>query len=258
MDLGGLESEARWVMLHFVRLLSAFMMLPAFGNGPAARFAKIGLALFLGLLVGVAHRPDGWTDPQWNAAPLAWATASEAVFGLVLGWVSRFWLEVCRLAGGIISLEMGLSLANQVDPVSGEPVPLIGYLYEVLAVILFFATHAHHALLAAVVRSFETVKPGEFGINERLTASLVGFGSGVIEASLRLAAPVFAALVLLSIMIGLMSKVAPRWHILDTSYPIRVGVGLFLVFASLPFVKPLVDRTFELTNDRIAVLAGAG
>jgi flagellar biosynthetic protein FliR len=258
LELSGLESEARWVMLHFVRLLSAFMMLPAFGSGPAARFAKIGLALFLGLLVGVAHRPDGWADPQWNAAPLAWATASEAVFGLLLGWVSRFWLEVCRLAGGLISLEMGLNLANQVDPVSGEPVPLIGYLYEILAVILFFATHAHHALLTAIVRSFETVKPGQFGLDDRLAASLVGFGSGVIESSLRLAAPVFAALVLLSIMIGLMSKVAPRWHILDTSYPIRVGVGLLLVFASLPFVKPLIDRVFELTNERLALLSASG
>jgi flagellar biosynthetic protein FliR len=176
----------------------------------------------------------------------------------MLGWISRFWLEVCRLAGGLISQEMGLNLANQVDPISGQPVPLIGYLYEVLAVILFFAMHAHHALIAALVRSFQGVPPGKFAFDERLAASLAGFGGGVIESAIRLAAPVFAALVLLSVMIGLLSKVAPQWHILDTSYPIRAGAGLFLVFASLPFVRPLIERVFEMTKDRLAVACGAG
>jgi flagellar biosynthesis protein FliR len=257
-DPFGLEAEVRWVMLHFVRLLSAFMMLPAFGSGPASRFAKIGLALFLGVLVGFGRRHDGWSDPGWATAPLCLAIGSEALVGLLLGWVSRFWLEVCRLAGGLISQEMGLNLANQVDPISGQPVPLIGYLYEILAVVLFFSMHAHHALLGAIARSFDAVKPGRFVLDERLAASLVGFGSGVIEASIRLAAPVFVALVLLSVMIGLMSKVAPQWHILDTSYPIRAGVGLVLVFASLPFIRPLVERAFELTNDRLSMLYATG
>jgi flagellar biosynthetic protein FliR len=245
-------------MLHFVRLLSAFMMLPAFGSGPASRFAKIGLALFLAILVGFANRPDGWTDPGWDAGRLAAAVAADVMTGLLLGWISRFWLEVCRLAGGLISQEMGLNLANQVDPVSGQPVPLIGYLYEVLAVILFFAMHAHHALLAAIVRSFQGLPPGRFAVDERLAASLTGFGAGVIESSIRLAAPVFAALVLLSVMIGLMSKVAPQWHILDTSYSIRTGGGLLLVFAALPFVRPLLERVFELTNERIALVCAPG
>lgn len=258
-DLLGLEQETRWIMLHFVRLIAAFSLLPAFGSGPAARFTKVGLALFLAILVGVANAPaNGWSDPGWDAAKLGVAVAAESLVGFMLGWISRFSLEVCRLAGGLISQEMGLNLANQVDPVSGQPVPLMGYLFEVLSVILFFAMNAHHALLGALVRSFQGVQPGRFVMDERLVGSLVGFGGGVIEAALRLAAPVFTALVLLSVMIALMSKVAPQWHILDTSYPIRAGAGLFLVFASLPFVRPLVERVFELTNDRLMIAGGAG
>jgi flagellar biosynthesis protein FliR len=253
-----LEVEIRWMMLHFVRLLSAFIMLPAFGSGPASRFVKIGLALFLGLLVGSAHRPDGWTDPGWSAAALGVAVAAECVLGLLLGWVSRFWLEVCRLAGGIISQEMGLNLANQIDPITGQTVPLVGYLFEIMALILFFATEAHHALLHAIVRSFDAIAPGAFAIDERLIASLVGFGAGVIESSIRMASPLFAALVLLSVMIGLMSKVAPQWHILDTSYPVRAGIGLLLVFASLPFVRPAMERVFEMTNQRLGLIVSTG
>jgi flagellar biosynthesis protein FliR len=258
VDLLGIEAEVRWTMLHVVRLLCAMSLIPAFGNGPAARFSKIGLSLFLGLLVACGHDKAGWADPGWDAAPLAVAVAAESVTGLMLGWIARFWIEVCRLAGGLISQEMGLNLANQIDPISGQTVPLIGYLYEVLSVILFFAMHGHHALLGALVRSFQGLPPGRFALDERLAASLVGFGGGVIESSIRLAAPVFAALVLLSVMIGLLSKVAPQWHILDTSYPIRAGAGLLLVFASLPFVRPLVERVFEMTNGRLALACGAG
>jgi flagellar biosynthetic protein FliR len=257
-DLAGLEPEIRWILLHFVRLLAAFTLMPAFGSGPAARFSKVGLALFLAILVGVANAPGSWSDPGWDAAALAIAVAGESLLGFMMGWISRFWLEVCRLAGGLISQEMGLNLANQIDPISSQPVPLIGYLFEVMSVILFFAMNAHHALLGALVRSFQALKPGRFTLDDRLVASLVGFGGGVIEAAVRLAAPVFAALVLLSVMIGLMSKVAPQWHILDTSYPIRAGAGLFLVFASLPFIRPLVERVFEMTHERLALACGAG
>jgi flagellar biosynthetic protein FliR len=95
-------------------------------------------------------------------------------------------------------------------------------------------------------------------VDDRLAAALVGFGAGVIESSIRLAAPVFAALVLLSVMIGLMSKVAPQWHVLDSSYPIRAGAGMLLVFLSLPFVRPLIERVFEMTNERIGLVCGAG
>jgi flagellar biosynthetic protein FliR len=258
-DLFGLENETRWILLHFVRLVAAFSLLPAFGSGPAARFSKVGLALFLAILVGVADSPEGgWADPGWDAGRLGVAVAGESMVGFMLGWISRFSLEVCRLAGGLISQEMGLNLANQIDPINGHPVPLMGYLFEVLSVILFFAMNAHHALLGALVRSFQGVKPGRFVLDEQLVSSLVGFGGGVIDAALRLAAPVFTALVLLSMMIALMSKVAPQWHILDTSYPIRAGAGLFLVFASLPFVRPLIERVFEMTNDRILIACGAG
>jgi flagellar biosynthetic protein FliR len=245
-------------MLHFVRLLAAISLLPAFGNGAASRFSKIGLALFLGVLVAFGHPAEGWADPGWTVGPLVVAIGGEALCGFMLGWISRFWLEVCRLAGGLISQEMGLNLANQIDPVSGQPVPLIGYLYEIVGVILFFAMHAHHALIGGLVRSFQGMPPGRFVLDERLAASLAGFGGGVIESSIRLAAPVFAALVLLSVMIGLLSKVAPQWHILDTSYPIRAGAGLLLVFASLPFVRPLVERVFEMTHERLALACGAG
>ena len=110
---------------------------------------------------------------------------------------------------------------------------------------------AHHALLGAIVRSFEGIPPGRFAVDDRLAASLAGFGAGVIEASIRLSAPVFAALVLLSVMIGLMSKVAPQWHILDTSYSIRTGGGLLLVFAAF-CVQSLGDHLHELFASPVA------
>jgi flagellar biosynthetic protein FliR len=257
-DVFGIEAEVRWVMLHFVRLLAAISLLPAFGSGAASRFSKIGISVYLAVLVAFAHGKESWSDPGFEVGPLAIAVGGEALCGFMLGWVSRFWLEVCRLAGGLISQEMGLNLANQIDPISGQPVPLMGYLYEVLGVILFFAMHAHHSLIGALVRSFQGMPPGRFALDERLAASLAGFGGGVIESAIRLAAPVFAALVLLSVMIGLLSKVAPQWHILDTSYPIRAGGGLFLVFVSLPFVRPLIERVFEMTNGRLLQACGAG
>ena len=69
-----------------------------------------------------------------------------------------------------------------------------------------------------------------------------------MEASIRVAAPIFVVLVLTSIMIGLLAKVAPQWHLLDASYPIRAGAALLLLALLMPLLGPALERVFELTN----------
>jgi flagellar biosynthesis protein FliR len=253
----GIEGELRYGAAHVVRILAALGILPAFGSGPASRFAKVGLAVMLGVIVATARDHRGWVDPGPDPGALALLGLREMLFGLLLGWVARFWLEACRLAGGLISHEMGLNIANQLDPSSGQSIPLVGYLYETVALVLFFGMHAHHAVIGALVRSFDGVPPGRFTVDDRVLGALVSFGSGMIEASIRLAAPVFIVLVLVSLMIGLMSRVAPQWHLLDTAYPIRAGVALILIVLTFPMIRPFIEQLFETSNRELeALVAG--
>ncbi len=249
-----LEAKTRFIGLHAVRVLMAMSVLPAFGSGSASRYVKLALGLFLGVTVGIARSDDGWLDPGWHPLGLGIAVMREGLFGFILGWLGRFWLEVCRMAGGLISNEMGLNTANQIDPTSGQSVPLIGFLYETVGLILFFGMRGHHALLGGLVRSFDGVPPGAFNPDDRVLWAISTFVTGLVETSLRVAAPVFVVLVLTSVMVGFMARVAPQWHVLDSSYSIRIGVALIVIVLTLPHIRPLLEHVMDVSHDQLEVL----
>ncbi len=256
--IGNLDAEIRHAGLHTVRILAAFSVIPAFGTGPSTRFTKLGLAMFIGIAIAAARRDRGFVDPGSDPLPLLGIAFREFLFGLLLGWIARFWIEVVRGAGALISHEMGLNMANQVDPATGIASPLVAHLYEIIALTLFFIMGAHHAVIASVVKSFDAVPPGAFAPDADLLGSLTVFGGGLLEASLRVAAPVFVAMVVLTVAIALLARVAPQWNILDASYPIRMGAGLALLILTLPVMRPVLDAVFERTSEHLFTVASGG
>ncbi len=259
MDLlAGADAEIRHVGLHIVRVLAAFSVIPAFGTGPSTRFTKLGLGVYIGFAIAAARHDRAFVDPGPDALPLIGIMIREILFGLLLGWVARFWIEVVRGAGALISHEMGLNMANQVDPATGIATPLVAHLYEIVALTLFFIMGAHHAVISSVVHSFDATPPGAFSPDADLLGSLTVFGGGLIEASLRVAAPVFVALVVLTVAVALLARVAPQWNILDASYPIRIGAGLSLLILTLPVMRPVLDAVFEQSCRQLETVAMAG
>lgn len=252
-DLEAFAPEARALALCFVRTLAALAPLPAFGQGLPARFTKVGLGAGMAVLCRVSGAA-AFSDPGASPFALGVAGLCEVFFGLLLGFTARLALEALRVAGDFVSHEMGLNLSHQLDPASGQAVPLLGYLYEAVGTCLFFAYGAHHALVAAVFRSFGAVplgRPPEFG---RMLPALLGFGGGLLETGLRLAAPVFFALVLVTIVLAFLAKVAPQWHLLDAGYPLRAGVGLALIALSTPVLRPTVAAVFDATRAGLEAL----
>jgi flagellar biosynthetic protein FliR len=184
------------------------------------------------------------------------AAAGETLFGLVLGLTVRLTLQVFRVAGDLVSHEMGLNLAHQMNPATGESTPLIGYLYESVGTVLFFALGAHHALLRALFASFDALPAGRAPEFERLLPAFLGFGTGLLEAAFRMAAPAFFALLLVGVVLAFLAKVAPQWHLIDAGYPLRAAVGLVLIGSAAPVLLPLVDGLFaRLRADLLALVA---
>lgn len=252
-DTLALDAEARGLTLHAIRTLAVFAPLPIFGQGVSARFSKLGLGMVVAYLAYVPRRAV-FVDPGSDALALVGAAGGEILYGLLMGFSVKLALQVLRIAGDLVSQEMGLNLAFQFNPASGESTPLIGYLYESVGTVLFFALGVHHALLRALFASFDALPVGRTPEFERLLPAMLGFGSGMLEAAFRMAAPAFFALLLIGIVLAFLSKVAPQWHLIDAGYPLRAAVGLVLIGASAPVLLPLVDGLFARVREDLARL----
>ena len=62
----------------------------------------------------------------------------EAAYGLALGLICSCLFFVVRIAGRIAEVQMGLTMANILDPLTGDDGQPLGILMEIIFIMLFF------------------------------------------------------------------------------------------------------------------------
>ncbi len=75
-----------------------------------------------------------------------------------------------------------------------------------------------------------------------MVEAVVKSGSVMFIAALRLAAPMLAAFLLLVIIIAVLARIVPEMDILFFSFPLRVGLGLFVAALFVPFIGGFVSE----------------
>src|SRR5207253_15067 len=76
------------------------------------------------------------------------------VLGAVLGFAFGLLLAPARIAGEFISQEMGLTMASQLDPTTGQQAGPLTQIFEMLGVLVFLGLDAHHLFFAMLHETF--------------------------------------------------------------------------------------------------------
>jgi flagellar biosynthesis protein FliR len=229
----GLSIEPQlWALLFaMVRVSAAFVAAPVFSAVAVPLPARIALSGAIGVLVlNVTH-----ITPPTEIFALATflAVAAEALIGLALGFVLQIAFSAPFVASEVISMSMGLSFANAVDPNSGHSTPAIGQFLSLLLTLLFLSVDGHLLLVDLVVRSYEAMPPGAWLAPERLLGIAL-FGGYVFLAGLLLALPVGFLLLCLNVVVGMLSRAAPALNLFAVGLPASLAMGVAAILLALP------------------------
>jgi flagellar biosynthetic protein FliR len=168
--------------------------------------------------------------------------ANEATYGLALGLVAAFLFAAVRFSGRIVERQMGLAMAEILDPLTGERTQPLGSMLEMIFVLLFLSANGHHLLLSVVSRSYEAFPAGSSPTIPVLATGIINAGSTMLTAGLKLAAPILAAFLLLMVVLAVLARILPEMNILFISLPLRVGLGLLMMAIFLPFTYSFVSE----------------
>jgi len=232
-------------------VMAATLPMPDVRRGPALwRLALAGL-LAAALAPAVAPTlPPGAVTLAWR--PFVTEAVRSLVIGMMLGFTLNLVFVAVRFAGDIVGMQIGFSIVNAFDPMSNSQISVISQFYHLLAVLLFFATGAHHVLITAMYQSCLALPP--FG-DAQMTGGawhLVREFSGVFGTGLRIAAPVVVVLLLISAAMGVIVKTVPQLNVLVVGFPIKIGVGLVTIGASLVYFGQVVTGLFTAMPDQLA------
>lgn len=235
-----------------MRISAFFLVIPIFGWPSIPARIKVSLTLLLAVFFSMAT-PVPPAATQASVPETILLLVNEATYGLALGLIAAVLFAAVRFGGHIIEQEMGLTMAEILDPLTGEEAQPLGNLLEMMFIIMFLSANGHHLFLATLSRSYEAWPAGTIPTIPVLTAGMVRAGSTLFVAGLKLAAPMLAASMLLMVVLAVLARTVPEMNILFISLPLRIGLGLLMVAAFLPLISTFVSEFAELMGKLVPV-----
>jgi len=173
------------------------------------------------------------------------AVAGELVVGLALGLATNLVFEAAQLAGQILSVQMGYSLVNILDPQTQVDTTVVSVFHQSMAMLIFLRLDVHHWILRGIGKSFEYLPPGMATLNASLTHQLLHGGAGVLEAGIQIAAPVLAATLVADVVLGLLGKSSPQLPLIMLGPGLKSMLGVLILAGTLRYWPALFERHFS-------------
>jgi flagellar biosynthetic protein FliR len=245
MDL--LTGKILGFILVVTRIGAFFAVSPVFSWKAIPMRTRMAVVVLVSLFFAAINTcPVKSSDIQFIQVVLL--LANELIYGLALGYVAVLIFSTVRLAARICERQMGLTMANILDPLSGENAQPVAMIMEMIFILLFLSANGHHLFLMAISKSYETFPITTTPDIARLTESVIVAGSTMLTLGLKMAVPILSAFLLIMVVLAVLARIAPETNILFLSLPLRVGLGLIMVGIFLPFINQFVTDFAQWIN----------
>ena len=188
---------------------------------------------------------------------LAIGAIGEILIGITIGMTVNLIFIGLQIAGQISGYQMGLAIAQVMDPADGEQVPLLAQFFQLFAFLTFLTINAHHWFLMALADSFHLVPPFGFKISGSLIEQLIQIAGNMFVIAIKVGAPVIAALLLASIAFGLIARTVPQMNVFFVAMPLKIIIGLLFIGFSLPYLSSFLKAIFSNLGNTIFLLMKA-
>jgi flagellar biosynthetic protein FliR len=168
----------------------------------------------------------------------------ELVLGIAFGIATQIVFEAVQMAGQILSIQMGYSLVNILDPNTQVDTTVMAMFHQSIAMLIFLRLDVHLWLLRAIGNSFSYLPPGAAHLTGPLVMTLVGSGASILLIGVQIAAPVLMATLLTDIVLALIGKSSPQLPVMLLGPAVKSLLGLAILFSSLKYWPDMFRKLF--------------
>ncbi len=230
-------------LLVLARLSAAVVAAPILGAHNVPGQTKIGLALLLSLIV-VPLTAKTLPDVPTNIFMFASRIGSEAIIGLVMGIGISLVFSALEMGATLVSLQMGFGLGAVFDPFTGAQSGAIEQFYKVFVTLVFFTINGHYLVIRGLLHTFTVVPPGTADLSVVAGAKVVPFFVALFSVAVQVSLPVMGALMLTDLALALVGRTVPQLNVLVVGFPVKIGVGLLVMAASMPLLLVFISNVF--------------
>ena len=230
-------------ILILVRVSCFVYIAPFYGMSNVPNQVKIGLSAMIALLV------SGFADVSQveytGLIGYAVIVLKEGITGLLIGLAANVCNSIILFAGNIIDMDIGLSMAQEFDPMTNSQVTITGNLYQYLLLLMMVVTNMHHYVLRALIDSYQVIPVnGQVFQWDSLAESMTTYMADSFVIAFRIVLPVFACMMILNCILGIMAKVAPQMNMFAVGMQMKIMVGFVVLFLTVSLLPSVANFIF--------------
>ena len=235
-------------MLVLGRVGGVVLIAPVFSAvavpGPIRAFIAVALAMLVTpTQVGEVVAPTSLVD-------CALAIGIELLIGLALGLGATLLIAGMQLAGQLMAQASGLSLAEVFDPGLDANVPVLSQFLSMFTLVIYLLIGGHRWLMAGLLNTFTTLPLGSGRLPDSVADALVTLLTESFSLGVRAAAPLVIALLLATLVLGLVGRTLPQLNILSIGF----GPNAIIAFSMLALLLGTIAWLFEDRMETAIVL----
>ncbi len=217
---------------------------PFFNTSNTPARVKVGFSVLVALLLYFVV--DFSALDYTTVVGYAFLVVKEAVTGLIIGFSTFCCNFIILLAGNMIDMNTGLSMAQEYDPSLRTETSVTGTLYNNFIMILLVLSGMHRYIFKTFCDAYELIPIGGTVFRwDSLLTSTVTFITDIFIISFRIILPVFAVIMILNAVLGIMVKVAPQIHMFSVGAQLKIIVGFTVLFLTVFLLPDIASFIFK-------------
>lgn len=241
------------LLLVLFRVAALFFMVPLFGISRGSGWLLAAASLPVTLMIASILPPNWYAAAATLTTPgdIAWALLGEVLLGAAMGTICSVFVAAFDLAGRIAGQGMSLSMAQEMDPVTGESTGAISQIWRMLFLVTSLALNAHLVMIRMIARSFEQI-PVPWTGWMHVGRDLALLTRTTFETGTLIAMPVMVVALLVTIAMALMARMAEQFNVLFLSLPFRLLAGFMILMTTVLMNGSVLRR---VASDMLMVLS---
>lgn len=159
----------------------------------------------------------------------------ELINSSVLAFAILCGINVFKVAGRLIDLQIGFGSATLLDPTNRSNAPMLSVMLELFVISVLLGLNLHHTFLAGLSKSIETMPLGMAITTLEPTIFINQFGL-MFSLGVACISAVMFCLLIVDITLGIASKFMPQANIFILSMQLKTAIGILALATTLPYI----------------------
>jgi flagellar biosynthetic protein FliR len=258
-DLLSLLSPTNLILfvIVFTRLSGLMTTAPLISTYPIPMQVKIWFMAMVALIMFPIVMAQTGLQVPTSIPILGLVLIKEFMVGYIAGFVANVVFIGVEIAADLVSMQVGLTAAQAMNPMTGDNSPILTQAYTMIAAMLFIGLNGYQWLFSAIFKTFQVIPPGyDLTVSGTFTHNVIYLTSQIFIIGLNIALPVFSVLLITDVLLGFMAKMMPKMNIFMVALPLKIYIGLTLFIMLVPPLCSHIQMLLEKYLTSITAVLG--